>query len=1347
MDHERRDIVPESNDTSNPLASVHPLDWLFSDSEPEPPSSPKMVEGDSAARNRKESSSQGSSGTDTETRTLLPRTNPNVGPSTVSQSYRGAIPKKRPAPPIPSNETPPSAQTEVSPPNSVTSSEQRPPTDGAEEFREWRRRAMKKRSSSRQIEDIAQEQPDEAPAPVEMPECCDPIDTLDLKRRIICILSYSDTAECEKELSKLRKDMAMAKILRDVEVKTNQGQSNDDSGSLADSTLSTVRRRLPTSQRLRRLGARGEDDHGATAESSFTTGDRNNSRRSAAEDEARRERRRRRRAARRAERERRNSTTTAPPNAPNAVGVATIFGQGQGTHIATDHEDTTEGAVHCFQDEFGNWHSYTFGTESTGSSNAVNPNPTAVNSRLLNTFLQSRPDPNDSRGLDNAKTAQDPTRSRSRSNSNVSASSGLTVVLDSPGMGLQPNRTTPEGDDAFVASSTPGYHFRMANPSSQLSPGRAHISFRSHRNQFHSIAETFFERTRHAASAAAFGTTTNTSSLEGGPPNTSLPANQALATATHSSVVDSGGAKAVFAESIIPKTRKFYLFHVLPWFTTKIKFDRLGLLAFLDKSPTFLENVLSVLLAVTVAVFSALILNQEYYSDVWIFVFCAVTASCQYSLLKSVQPDSASPTHGFNRIIVYSRSVYFILCCSLILLLQACLEHGWTLNAFQLYHVSFPTQFHLSALRDALYAFVLGFPIVFILGLLPQINTFVMYLLEQVDIHIFGGNAASSLLSSVYCVARSILAVGILIGFAYGGLTGKAHSENTQEILFSIFCALEITLSYHLSRSSSDPSVILSLIKRQLLMPVLSDESSVHNSHDMESQPPNPSHVTTHPETASSPTLSTHSVCDPLPKKLRDTVNARLKNDALMCCVIALVTFFLHWSGFFLKLQPNLNYVLWITAGVVGFMCHYVLPQLRKQLPWLCFSHPILKSHEYGLFEVTQAAKVMWFERIYLWVKILEKSVLYPLIFLSALSMDINLFKHMTHPFWAAIILVVTGLKCLRSSFSDCSKQYFVLLVTILLFQFDPSSGTIIGDGGHPDRDPFIIHYFLVSIALHKLHEFYLKVQFVITYIAPWQITWGSAFHAFAQPFSVPHSAMLFLQAAISAFFSTPLNPILGSAIFITSYVRPVKFWERDYNTKRVDHSNTRLSSHLERNPGADDNNLNSIFYEHLTRSLQESLCGDIMLGRWGAAMQGDCFVLASDYLNCLVHIIEMANGLVTFQVRGLEFRGTYCQQREVEAISEGVEEDVGFCCCEPGHWPHMLSVNAAFSQRWLAWEVSAIKYVLEGYSISDNSAQSILQVFDLRKVLINYYVKVSLPHSAQFEKYFFFLNTIFSFF
>ena len=89
----------------------------------------------------------------------------------------------------------------------------------------------------------------------------------------------------------------------------------------------------------------------------------------------------------------------------------------------------------------------------------------------------------------------------------------------------------------------------------------------------------------------------------------------------------------------------------------------------------------------------------------------------------------------------------------------------------------------------------------------------------------------------------------------------------------------------------------------------------------------------------------------------------------------------------------------------------------------------------------------------------------------------------------------------------------------------------------------------------------------------------------------------------------------------------------------------------------------------------------------------------------------NLSNLVGSLQVRGLEFRGTYCQQREVEAIQEGVEDDEGCCCCDPGHLPHMLSINAAFKQRWLAWEVSAVKYVLEGYSITDNSAQGMLQV------------------------------------
>jgi len=40
---------------------------------------------------------------------------------------------------------------------------------------------------------------------------------------------------------------------------------------------------------------------------------------------------------------------------------------------------------------------------------------------------------------------------------------------------------------------------------------------------------------------------------------------------------------------------------------------------------------------------------------------------------------------------------------------------------------------------------------------------------------------------------------------------------------------------------------------------------------------------------------------------------------------------------------------------------------------------------------------------------------------------------------------------------------------------------------------------------------------------------------------------MLFVQAVVSTLLSAPLNPLLGSAIFVTSYLRPLRFWEKDY--------------------------------------------------------------------------------------------------------------------------------------------------------------------------------------------------------
>uniref|UniRef100_A0A8K9URR8 Pecanex-like protein n=1 Tax=Oncorhynchus mykiss TaxID=8022 RepID=A0A8K9URR8_ONCMY len=688
------------------------------------------------------------------------------------------------------------------------------------------------------------------------------------------------------------------------------------------------------------------------------------------------------------------------------------------------------------------------------------------------------------------------------------------------------------------------------------------------------------------------------------------------------------------------QAKQHYRFWLLPYLWVGLHFDRLTLLALFDRNREVLENILSVVLAVLVAFLGSILLVGGFFTDIWVFQFCLVIASCQYSLLKVHFLKKNVFSHGHNRIIAYSRPIYFCLCCVLIWMLDYVSDRTGSAR-FTLYGVAVTSSLVLSSARDLVIVFTLCFPVVFFVGLLPQVNTFVMYLFEQLDIHVFGGNASTSLLSSLYSVLRSAVTVALLYGLCYGALKETWEPQHIP-VLFSLFCGILVAVSYHLSRQSSDPSVLIE----------------------------------------------------------------RLHSDLIVCVVIAVLYFAIHVSTMFIVLQPFLSYVLYSLLGAVGLLTHYLLPQVRKQLPWYCFSHPLLKTREYYQFEVRGAAHVMWFEKLHVWLLFLEKNILYPLVILNVLSGSVRDL--------ATLMITVAGLKLLRSSYSSPTYQYITVLFTVLFFTFDYRNLS----------ETLLLDLFLMSIVFSKLWELFYKLCFIYTYIAPWQITWGSAFHAFAQPFAVPHSAMLFVQAVVSAVLSTPLNPFLGSAIFITSYVRPVKFWERDYNTKRVDHSNTRLASQLDRNPGSDDNNLNSIFYEHLTRSLQHSLCGDLLLGRWGNYTTGDCFILASDYLNALVHLVEIGNGLVTFQLRGLEFRGTYCQQREVEAITEGVEEDESCCCCEPGHLPHVLSFNAAFGQRWLAWEVLVTKYVLEGYSITDNSAASMLQVFDLRRILTTYYVK-----------------------
>lgn len=106
----------------------------------------------------------------------------------------------------------------------------------------------------------------------------------------------------------------------------------------------------------------------------------------------------------------------------------------------------------------------------------------------------------------------------------------------------------------------------------------------------------------------------------------------------------------------------------------------------------------------------------------------------------------------------------------------------------------------------------------------------------------------SGLSASFVSIFRSWIAIGLLYGFAYGGMS---ETRSSQHLMFSIFCGLLVVVSYHMSRCTSDTSVMWNVLK-QLFCP----------EEDCFGEPHANNHL--------NPTESEEQG-DPLPKKLRDT--------------------------------------------------------------------------------------------------------------------------------------------------------------------------------------------------------------------------------------------------------------------------------------------------------------------------------------------------------------------------------------------------------------------------------------------------------------------------------------------
>lgn len=682
-------------------------------------------------------------------------------------------------------------------------------------------------------------------------------------------------------------------------------------------------------------------------------------------------------------------------------------------HFATSFEDTSDGAIHCFMDEYGNWMSYTFDKNNSGRVQAQPiPLPEKEDTTKINRV----------KPVENPETSQETAREGSCGSLESEAGSEIVAkvkrgdsVDHSSNQGsnnplLSSNNNVSTVVPINTNSSNKRFYVFDGGTGSYTDQPRSPVAYvtdslleqieaeRQSRMGLPSMHINFLMNQQRAQQQA-----------QQQPESTSINITSIMPSIGEESEINIRNKFSKLMEEIEkagqPKPKSYYKWKLSKCFEVKVTLDRLKLMALFDRNLTFKETFITIILAIMVAVLGSMVLNMGFYRDIYAFWFCFIMAGSQYSLLKSVQPDSASPVHGFNKMVVFSRPVYFCLCTAILCGVHGYLEQS-TLpddtntrtrrsiddsKPLTIYGIKINERDFLYVIQEILSKFLLFFPLAFSLGLFPQVNTFLMYLLEQIDMHVFGGNATSSLSAAMFCVVRSLAAIGVLYGFAYSGLVeGKKSEHQKHNILFSIFCGLLVPIAYHLSRSASDYTHIWNLIKKHLLPPelyvihnpecspelekgdpsTLSDDKKNYSESNISKQnsigssaskinfssetniartqkrsqassisslkmdpragdtlnstsslkvdPPMETEEKSQETNANNSNIKHDSaekpdedMEDPLPRKLQETVNARLKNDVIVCTFLGLFVFGLHCTTVFTTLRPQLNTVSW----------------------------------------------------------------------------------------------------------------------------------------------------------------------------------------------------------------------------------------------------------------------------------------------------------------------------------------------------------------------------------------------------------------------------------------------------
>lgn len=629
--------------------------------------------------------------------------------------------------------------------------------------------------------------------------------------------------------------------------------------------------------------------------------------------------------------------------------------------------------------------------------------------------------------------------------------------------------------------------------------------------------------------------------------------------------------------------------------------ERAKLTALLDRYQQW-SQVLVITLLVFLTAWLAFEISQFYY-DIGQVALWVVVAGAQYSLIKSVQPDSASASVD-ARSTAFSRAAYFVAFASLALLLDLVAEASpWTDLRFYGIPLHSPPVFRV--LRNITLVVIVCFPAIFAAGVFPVIRTAFHHALEQVDMHLFGGSGTSTAGLAVARLLHCVACVAALYGLAMGAMNRSVPNGSSW---FALFCGLAMGVGFWTARMPTDtPWVLWRCLRRMRWHKCKSGSNRTDDENQGETSAPatTPSEAATRVESPSegesagkssgvvslehgpvAPATAAASAA----RKSRDAAPAdegssheeqllrtqtrlvRLAWDTVGALAVFVVWMAVMFTGFVTLSPLVLVRAMAICVAVLGVALEYILPQMRAPHPWKLGRGPVIgPADAQGIGARPPTGPRPWYERLTHFLSWLLRGVLLPLLILAAASASVESLRAKWGHHGAAALLAVATFKLARACRGPLVLLYLALPTTLLFFAYDYGRWS----------ETVIVDLAVGMVVAHKVCELMLKIRFVMTYNAPWHVkdVWGSTAHAILYPLAIPHTAVTFVQACISTALSAPLYPLMGSAIFLVSYARPIKFWERGYLTAEDDRQ-LRLKDALNNPPLA--NTLNALFYKHV---------------------------------------------------------------------------------------------------------------------------------------------------------------------